>query len=304
MLYLLNAFASVFLLVMVGAPFTSQAASRYQHPEKELLSGKVIASGGSGQAIAYASIGILDEAVGTVSDEAGRFSLSVTAAQRTKKLRISAIGYEAQELNIEELLVSQTAQNALTITLTPAPVQLAEVKVGNRKWKNKTVGGHAGPITIFHHNFGVFQRPIEENLGRELGILINNGPKPSFLNKLNFCLTSNKYDQVKLRVKIYTFKDGKPAQNITPTNILYTVKNQKKGWLQVDLEPYGMYVDQDFAIALEWIDCAPRTQNNSLTIAASMPGFHTSFYKDASQAKWDKWSAVGMGMNVEVQQEN
>ncbi|WP_181304286.1 carboxypeptidase-like regulatory domain-containing protein [Rufibacter sp. XAAS-G3-1] len=267
------------------------------------LAGKVL-DRDTQKPIAYASVGLLDESTGTISDEKGGFAFTIPANQRTKVVRISAIGYEAQEIKIEELLASQTPQNEFTITLNPAPVQLSEVSVGTRKWKTKELGGNAGPITLFHHNFSVFQRPIEENLGRELGIQINNRDKLAFLSKLNFCLTSNRYDQVKFRVKVYTLQEGRPAQNITPTDILYTVKNKEKGWLQIDLEPYGIYVEQDFAIALEWIDCAPRTQNNSLTIAASMPGFHTTFYKDASQAKWDKMSAIGIGMNVVVQQDN
>ncbi|GGK58102.1 carboxypeptidase-like regulatory domain-containing protein [Rufibacter glacialis] len=251
--------------------------------------------------IAYASIGLLQEAKGTISNAKGVFRFSLPTNQKSGIVRISAIGYEARELAIEELLT--TGSQTLLLELVPTAVPLPEVQVKAKTWKTKELGGNAGPITFFHHNFGVFQRPIEENLGRELGIFIHNRDKVSFISKLNFCLTSNKYDQVTFRVKIYTLQEGKPAQNITPSNILHTVKNKQKGWIQVNLEPYNLYVDQDFAIALEWVDCAPRSQDNSLTIAASLPGFHTTFYKDASQATWDKMSSIGMGMNVVVQRE-
>ncbi|MBA9076946.1 carboxypeptidase-like regulatory domain-containing protein [Rufibacter quisquiliarum] len=252
----------------------------------------------SQQPIAYVSVGVLETSTGTVSKEDGTFQLTIPANEVSKTIRISALGYEAKEIKAEALLSPNT-----TISLVTKPVQLAEVNVKAAKWKTRELGGNAGPFTLFHNAFTVLPRPLQENLGRELGVLIHAGDKQTFLSKLNFCLTSNQFDQVKFRVNLYSLKEGKPDQNLLPENIYVTVNEKKRGWIQVDLEPYNLYVQQDFILSLEWIDCSPRTESKALTLAAAMPAFQTIYHKDASQDKWEKMSAVGIGLNVVVQQE-
>ncbi|WP_210466271.1 carboxypeptidase-like regulatory domain-containing protein [Rufibacter roseolus] len=271
--------------------------------EKTILSGTVITSG-TDQPIAYASIGVLNGSEGTISDEKGNFSFSIPTEKLGEMVRISAIGYEAKEVKIASLLRARTPENKLVISLNAKPVQLAEVDVHLKKWKTRKLGGDAGPVTMVHHNFAIAQRPLHENLGHEMGILIKNGQKTAFLNKLNFCLTMNKYDLVKFRVNVYSIKDNLPFQNLAPKDIYVTIENQKRGWMTVDLEPYGIYAEDDFVVSLEWIDCLPKKEALALTISGALPGFHTTYHKDASQAKWEKLTPLGMGINVEVQRQN
>ncbi|AMM51642.1 hypothetical protein TH61_11295 [Rufibacter sp. DG15C] len=248
--------------------------------------------------IAYASVGVLNEAIGTISSDKGTFTLTIPSNQKDKTLRVSAIGFEAQELKIQELLSGGTS---LKITLKAQPVELAEVQVKAKNWKTKELGGNAGPFTLFHHAFVNSTLPLTQNLGKEVGLYIGTENKATFLSKLNFCLTTNQFDEVKFRVNLYAVQAGQPTQSLTPQDIIITVKNKQRGWIQADLEPYNLYLNQDFVISLEWIDCQPKQQTGGLTLAASMPGFQTSFHKRASQDKWARITKVGMGLNVEVQ---
>jgi hypothetical protein len=266
------------------------------------LAGTVLAEG-TKQPIAYASVGVMEESTGTISDEKGSFQLRLSPTEGEKIVRISAIGYEAREIKAKDLLAAFDNQRSVTIYLVSRPVQLAEVKVDGSKWKSKELGGTLGPNSKFAHSFIITPRPITANLGREIGIHINNGQKLSLLSKLNFCLKSNKYEFVKFRLNVYDIKNGKPNQNILPQPIYVTVKNRKTGWMQVDLEPYNLYLAHDFIISLEWIDALPKTHSLSLSLPAGMPGLQTTFHKDASQSKWQKIPAAGMGMNVVVQRE-
>jgi hypothetical protein len=302
MTQLLNVLVATFMLSIVSAPITGKAAS-IQQQEKELLTGKVIASEGSGEGVPYASIGILDEATGTISDAEGLFSLSVSPAQHSRKIRVSAIGYEARELPIADLLAKSSGGKRVEITLTAQPVSLPEVEVSAKEWKTKTLGGNVGTVTMFYYSFAINPRPVQENLGRECGVLIKSDQKTTFLKKLNYCVTSNDFDEVKFRVNVYALEDGMPGQNLLPEDIIFTLTDRKRGWKQLNLEPYNLYLNHDFLITLEWIDSKPKADYKSLTISASLPGFQTVFMKDASQAKWDKFSASGIGMNVEVEQE-
>ncbi|GGK58105.1 carboxypeptidase-like regulatory domain-containing protein [Rufibacter glacialis] len=270
--------------------------------EKTIITGRVIAQD-TEEPIAYASVGILNGSIGTISSEEGAFSLPIPAGHQEQTVRISALGHEAREIKVKDLLAMGTKTGLVTVALPSKPVALAEVKVSPKNWVTKELGGTLGPNSKFAHSFIINPRPIQANLGREIGIHINNGQKLSFLSKLNFCLKSNRYDLVRFRLNVYDLKNGRPHQNLLPKDIYVTVKNRKTGWIQVDLEPYDIYVEQDFVISLEWIDCRPKTHSTSLSIPAAMPGLQTAFHKDASQSKWQKIPAAGMGMNVLVQRE-
>ncbi|GAA4303834.1 carboxypeptidase-like regulatory domain-containing protein [Nibribacter koreensis] len=297
---LLLALFLAFFSATAWAPFAQSTTSPLQQASPIQLSG-VVLDQETKKPLAYASVGILDEPVGTLTNEQGEFSFTVPVALTNKLVRISAIGYEATQVSTADLIRTATAQRRIEITLQAKPVELSEVKVKASQWKKKKLGGNAGPNTIFHHNFTAFQRPLQESLGREVGVIIPNGNQQTFLSKLNFCISNNQFEELKFRVNLYAVKDGQPAESLSSKEILTTVKAVKKGWVQVDLEPYNVFVSQDFVIALEWIGGTPLTDAKSLTLAATLPGFHTTFYKDASQAKWAKMSAVGVGLNVEVQ---
>ncbi|WP_192823537.1 carboxypeptidase-like regulatory domain-containing protein [Rufibacter sp. LB8] len=263
------------------------------------ISGLVVSSDNQ-TPVAYASVGLMNASTGTICSSSGEFSLAIPAGQQDKMVRFSAIGFEPKDMNVEDLHQQALVSKPLKITLTSKPVALAEVEVNPKNWETKQIGGTLEPDTYFSHSFIIMPRPLAANLGREIGIHINNGKKQSLLSKLNFCLRSNRYDMVKFRLNVYVLQNGKPGDNLLKQAIYVTVRDQKTGWMNVDLEPYDIYVEQDFVISLEWIDALPKTHSLSLTIPASMPGFQTAYHKDASQSKWSKIPAAGMGMNVEL----
>ncbi|MBG8555026.1 carboxypeptidase-like regulatory domain-containing protein [Hymenobacter guriensis] len=296
-----RALRSVCLLFGLCIPMLSPAASVLrQAPETHIIAGEVVDQR-TGQAIAYASIGIVGEVPGTVSSEAGKFSFRVPASLQSKTVRCSALGYQPQELKVGELLTAMAAQKAVRIALVPQAVQLAEVNIKATKWKTKNLGGHAGQRAMIHHDFALSQLPLQENFGNEMGIRMNSGRRLAFLQQLNFCLSSNPYEMVKFRVNVYSVNAGVPFENVSPRDIYVTVQNKQQGWIAVDLAPYNLYVEQDFVLALEWIDCLPKEESLSLTIPGALPGFHAIYHKDTSQGNWRKLPPMGMGMNVVVQ---
>jgi len=294
-----------FLLVFLFSVVTAFSAARRGvevSSSSVLLSGEVLHQETKAP-IPYASVGLLGESIGTITNEEGVFSLSIPAAQANKILRISAIGFEAQELKVADLAAAFATDKNVTISLRATSIQLPEVTVNPKEWKTKKIGGTAGTKTYFSHSFVIMPRPLHANLGREIGIQIDNDHTLSYLSKLNFCLHSNQYDQVKFRLNVYYLKNGKPSENLLPQDIFVSVTDKKTGWMQVDLEPYDLYLENDFVVSLEWIDCAPKTVSKYLSLSASMPGFQNAYHKDASQSDWKKLPAVGMGMNVVVQRE-
>lgn len=74
--------------------------------------------------VAYASISILNEAFGTITNKDGWFELKIPPRFRNEELVVSCMGYEKKLLNQDSL-----TQNNQLILLVPATIRLREIKV-------------------------------------------------------------------------------------------------------------------------------------------------------------------------------
>ncbi|WP_170299095.1 DUF5686 and carboxypeptidase-like regulatory domain-containing protein [Larkinella terrae] len=101
-------------LLLTGRPTTGQPVSGAQ-----TLSGRITETP-SGVAVPFASVAVKGKAIGTVADENGRFTLTLT--QRADSLLVSAMGYQPTTIAINP---AQT----LEIVLKPAATQLNEVVI-------------------------------------------------------------------------------------------------------------------------------------------------------------------------------
>ncbi|MGV3589289.1 MAG: carboxypeptidase-like regulatory domain-containing protein [Adhaeribacter sp.] len=250
----------------------------------------------------YVSVGIVDEETGTVTNNAGEFILQVKPENKQGILRFSFIGHETVELKVADVISRFSEQKTLAIILKAKPKEIKEVNVDAKRWITSVKGGKVGPGAKFHQAFMRTPGTLEEHLGREVALLINNRKKQAFLKKLDFCINSNYYSDVKFRVNIYSVDNGRPHENILKENIYLEIADRKTGWVEVDLEPYNIYLQDDFVVSLEWIDCEPKPKNvRYLTLSGGFGG-HTVFQKKASQAKWEKFPGA-IGMNVTLQHE-
>ena len=90
-----HTFALLFLLL----PFMLQA-------QTIKLEGKVLAKE-SGQELPYVNIGIRNKNVGTTSNEAGKFVLSLLEERREDTLTFSAIGYVELSVPVRQLALTK-----------------------------------------------------------------------------------------------------------------------------------------------------------------------------------------------------
>jgi len=86
------------------------------------VSGK-ISDAETGEALAFASVGLKDTNLGTSANLNGEFTLSIPEAQKEGKLVFNFLGYEP------ETIALNTASSPLTIKLKPATLELAEVVI-------------------------------------------------------------------------------------------------------------------------------------------------------------------------------
>jgi hypothetical protein len=240
----------------------------------------------SNEPLAYVNIGILRRGIGTVSDEEGKFTLTLDDQFNADTLRISMIGFKTRDFIVSDFKKQFTPANAV-IAMSRSVTELHEVTIKPVKIKYASLGNDFSSKSVvagFHSN----------KLGSELGTVMRIKNAPSYIEKVSFNIGTNKYDSAIWRVNIYLLKDGKPGENIlTQPVYLKSYKNNEN--LSIDLSKYLLEVNDDFVVALELID---DLGIGGLNFCAGFFG-NATFARDASQGEWVK-IPVGVGFNATV----
>ncbi len=244
----------------------------------------ILLDSASGKAIEFANVGILNKGIGTVSNEKGEFNLTVPDSLKKHLVKISMIGYRAKTLFVEDL------QNKSTLYLSAVNFNLNEVVVTSKKTKIKIIGNNTRTKSV---SAGF----TSNNLGTELAVKLNIKHPGTQIRK--FFVNINSKDTINpiFRLNLYKVaKQGGPGENILNQNIIIPVKSMPS-FIEVDLMPYGIYVDEDVYISIEWIK--EISKGNTVMFSAKLIGSQT-YYKNASQDKWEKLPSVGIGLHAEV----
>ena len=235
----------------------------------------------------YVNIGLVNKNIGTVTDEAGYFELEVHEngyAEAT--LRFSMIGFEPQDFTLQEY----RDQKILTIPLKEKATALDEVVLTTKRNKYQTkILGNKTTSQLIYAAF------TTNKLGNEMGFLVRGRKNPMILKKFNVSLVENDYGPIRFRLNFYDLKDGLPNETLLNENIIVETDIQS-GIVSKDLTPYEIVIDQDFFVAIEWIeDLGP----GKLFFSG---GFFGSplIAREVSQGTWSKVGSASVGMNVEV----
>ncbi|MFD0763351.1 carboxypeptidase-like regulatory domain-containing protein [Mucilaginibacter lutimaris] len=236
------------------------------------------------QPLPYVNVGIIGKSVGTVTDSAGRYKLNLTGHENDS-LKLSMIGYAPAIYKI----ASFATDAHKTILLQPSTTQLKEVRVSNRKWKEGILGNDSKSD---NSNAGF----RSNRLGYEIGTVIKIKKKPTYLKQFNVHITDAPAYPVKLRLNFYSLNKGMPDQLLQNQNIYVDVMPGQKD-IQVDLQPYSIYVDNNFFVSLEWI---ANSKGRGLMFSAylSIFGSGAVISRETSQASWEKVGIAGIAFNV------
>jgi hypothetical protein len=232
----------------------------------------------------YVNVGIIGKSIGTVTDSAGRYKLNL-AGHEADTIKLSMIGY----LPVTYKVSAFVSDSRKTVLLQPSVTQLKEVKVSNKKWKEGILGN-----TSQSDNSNAGFR--DNSLGHEIGTVIKIKKSPTFLKRFNVHITNAPAHPVKLRLNFYSLKKGMPDQLLQNQNIYVDVLAGQKD-IQVNLEPYNIYVDNNFFASLEWIE---NTKGHGLMFSAylSLFGSGAVISRETSQAVWEKEGIAGIAFNV------
>ena len=243
-----------------------------------------IKEAGTGKSISYVNIGVVGKNIGTVSDDNGKFKLTIPSGYSEETVRISMLGYSPQQYKVREL---EKLVEGKGIIMQPSSFELPGVVVSNRKLKEAILGNNTeSQSTTIGFTSG--------KLGNEVGIVIKIRKSPTFIKSFQASVVSKDNNPVKLRLNFYSVKDGMPDKLIQDKNIIVSAPIQN-GKLVVDLQKYNIVAEDDFFVSLEWIE------DDSGKIEFSGSVFKGAIIvRGTSQGDWEKIGMFGIGFTVRV----
>ncbi|MCD8742102.1 carboxypeptidase-like regulatory domain-containing protein [Mucilaginibacter roseus] len=244
----------------------------------------VVTDAGSGQPLAYVNVGIVGKSIGTVTDDKGRYKLDLKGSV-SDTVKISMIGYKPFVL-LSSAFAS--GYQGKTVKLEADNIKLKEVTVKPKKWKTAVLGNTTKSKSS---NSGF----SSSRLGHELGRIIKIKRSPTYLKRFNASISSGPADSVKMRLNFYSVKNGLPDQILQHQNIFVTLHNGDDE-ISVNLEPYNIYVEDDFFVSLEWIQSA---RGGVMFSSSFLSG--ALVWRETSQARWERVGVGGLGFNVTVE---
>lgn len=206
---------------------------------QDLIKTKVIDSE-SGEGIPYVNIGIPSLALGTVSDLKGNFEWQKSDNQDS--IVFSSIGFETKKLTVSQV------EALKTVSLNPVEYELEEVNILASRFANEEVLlGAKNKKRGISLGFGSSQ------LGTEVGSRISID-QPFYVKSAHFVLNHAKGDSMVFRINIYQIdEDNNVGDQLLREQIIIR-KKQKKGTIEVNMEPYNVVLKEDILLCLEWLE--------------------------------------------------
>lgn len=241
-----------------------------------VLSGysRTVLSQSTGEPIIYASVGVINRNLGTVTDTLGRFSLSIPAEFLNDSIRISSIGYVAKTFAVKDITNIPD-----TIFLTDDAILLNEVIVKPQRIKHKTAGrkGAGGFVYIEVEGY--------KAAGQGLATPVNVKER-AWLKELGFTIqTENRpLSKMKFRVNVYRKEDGEYIlQNFNPIYFDYNKTQLKDGSFTYTFPDEIMLEEGNYYIELEFLE----NFSNELFVMKSKPLTGKTRFRYASQSAWE-----------------
>lgn len=209
--------------------------SCYKGYSQNLLSGTVYDKD-SRVTIGYATIGVNERYIGVMSDEKGVFTFKGNdKILDSDSISIICLGYKNKKYAVKDIrgknidiYMDVDVINIDEVLVTAKAIRKKDVKIGY-----SSIGTRQIRTSMFGRPPNGRPRTIE--IGSTLTIKDN-----SDINNLNFYVTRNENDNMKLRVKFYNVENKLPKEIIVNKDILFDVNDKKKGWISLDLTPYNI----------------------------------------------------------------
>ncbi|GAA4386815.1 carboxypeptidase-like regulatory domain-containing protein [Hymenobacter koreensis] len=214
------------------------------------LTGNVVTAD-SGQPVAFATVGVKGKAVGTTTNEAGRFAFTAPESVVAQdSVIISCIGYRPLRLTID-----QVKQSNRTWQLQPARQALQEVRVRHGRVAPAVLGRDAiGGAAHWTTALRDVEALKTDERGWEIVTLLPVR-KSCYLDAFSVYIEQNGFQPVRMRFMLYSVENGKPGRQLLTDDIQFVIPSQQTGWATVDLSSYNIHLPkgQTVAAGIQWL---------------------------------------------------
>lgn len=241
-----------------------------------------------GKALPYVNIGIKGGNIGTVSKQDGQFTLSIPKEVLPDSIAFSCSGFQEQSRLANDLV----KEDKIQVIMSEKVETLNEVKISNAKRKIRRLGITGRTPLVYVPSTRWKSTDIIEQAR-----LIHLKSPAKILNA-NIFMLSEEDREVMIRINIYGFKDGMPAERLVEKNIIKRAI-LKKGWFSVDLSKEHVYLDEDFVISFEYLPDDKR--NGKPIMFGAKLGASDSWLRSSSLGAWRKNELGGSSIYVTVE---
>lgn len=256
------------------------------------------------QPLPYVSIGIKNKPIGTVSDSTGRYSLSYTSMDvaDVDTILFSAVGYHSVKLTWRTFLNTEK-----TIKLTELPQTLETVNIKTQAREAKTYGRSSAQLIFFPAMYKNIPKHSDEK-GREQATILKID-NDVILRTLKFGINRRVFKKIKLRMNIYSVKNGLPDESILNKDVVFDVFGTTKigmpGAESIDLRPYQIHLTgrREIAVSLAVLNLEPlmADSNQQSFFIPSFPGpLRSSLFRVKAEAQWQKVSSSHLLVALEA----
>lgn len=232
----------------------------------------------TGEPIIYASVGVINRNLGTVTDSLGNFSLNIPMTFIDDSVRISSVGYVAQTFAVRDLKSVPD-----TIRLADDAIALAEVVVKPGKVKRRIAGRKSGGgfITIDVENY----KAVGQGLAIPMKI-----KKLGWMREFGFFLRVNDYTLKHMKFRLnYYIKDGgsyRLVPGLKPIYFDYDISGlDEKGQFRFVLPEEVILEKGDYYVEMEFLE----NFHDAIFDMPSKPMSGLTRYRYASQSEWESF---------------
>lgn len=261
------------------------AAAHFSYAQK--IDAKVI-DVQSREPIAYASVGVVERTLGTLTDTTGRFSLDVPVKLDDDSLRISCVGYGELTMSVAD------ARKCKEFALEAVEYPLPEVVV----MPIKTTAKHYGRKSAKGSMFLVVEG--DSGAGKEMGMQFKT-KKRAWIKNVSFAIVENDrmLTRMPFRLNLYEKQGNEYTNNLVSSlQFLYTKEVIVEGRFTFNLPTPIVIEKGEYIIAVEFLENFP---NHNFHMRTGIMTGHT-FYRYAPQSSWKK-IPLGSTLAIDVAEE-
>lgn len=236
---------------------------------------RVVVSEATGEPIIYASVGIINRSLGTVTDSIGHFSLTVPAEFANDTLRISSVGYIPKKYAIKDFITIPD-----TIRLYEDVINLAEIIVKPLDIRHKIAGRKSSGGFIYINVEGY------KAAGQGLAIPLKV-KKRAWIDEIGFTVVvdNNTLSHMKFRVNVYVREEDKyvPVTSVRQYYFDYKKSDLVDGLFTYKLPEEIMLDKGEYYVELEFLE----NFTDELFLMKTRPLTGKTRYRYASQSDWE-----------------